>query len=117
MSCPPIPFTTAEVRREAFLWRLAGAFQALMDEARNPCALKGGTALRFQAGLSRPSTDLDFEGDEPVSVRKTLVRAVAAAAPQGPYRTSRGCNACSRRGPGERTAVLYQPADLAGPSG
>ena len=53
MSCPPIPVTAAEVRREAFLWRLAGAFQALMDEARNPCALMGGTALRFQTGLRR----------------------------------------------------------------
>jgi len=80
ISCPPIPFTAAEVRREAFLWRLAGAFQALMDEARNPCALKGGTALRFQTELSRPSTGLDFEGDRPVSVRKTLVKAMAAAA-------------------------------------
>ena len=55
ISCPPIPLTAAEMRREAFLWRLAAAFQSLMDEARNPCALKGGTALRFQAGLSRPS--------------------------------------------------------------
>ena len=89
MRCPTIPFTTAEARREAFLWRLAGAFQTLMDEARNPCALKGGTALRFQTGLSRPSTDLNFEGDEPVSVRKTLVKAVAAAAPQGQYRIGR----------------------------
>ena len=89
MICPPIPVTAAEVRREAFLWRLAGAFQALMDEARNPCALKGGTALRFQTGLSRPSTDLDFEGDRPVSVRKALVKAMAAAAPDGPYRIGR----------------------------
>ena len=89
MSCPPIPFTAAEMRREAFLWRLAAAFQTLMDDARNPCALKGGTALRFQAELSRPSTDLDFEGDQPISVRKTLVKAVAAAAPEGRYRIGR----------------------------
>ena len=90
MNCPAIPFTAAaEVRREAYLWRLAGAFQALMDEARNPCALKGGTALRFQVGLSRPSTDLDFEGDGPVSVRKTLLKAVAAATPPQPYRIGR----------------------------
>ena len=33
-----------------------------MDEARNPYALQGGAALRFQIGLSRPSTDLQFEG-------------------------------------------------------
>ena len=89
VSCPPIPFTAAELRREAFLWRLAAAFQALMDEARNPCALKGGTALRFQAELSRPSTDLDFEGNQPISVRKTLVKAVAAAEPQGSYHIGR----------------------------
>jgi predicted nucleotidyltransferase component of viral defense system len=89
MNCPAIPFTAAEVRREAYLWRLAGAFQALMDQARNPCALKGGTALRFQVGPSRPSTDLDFEGDGPVSVRKTLLKAVAAATPPQPYRIGR----------------------------
>ena len=89
MRCPPIPFTAAEARREAFLWRLAAAFQALMDEARIPCALKGGTGLRFQAELSRPSTDLDFEGDQRISVRKTLVKAVAAAAPKGAYRIGR----------------------------
>ena len=89
MNCPAIPFTKGEVQREAYLWRLAAAFQALMDEARNPCALKGGTALRFLTGLSRPSTDLDFEGDRPVSVRKTLVKAVAAATPAEPYRIGR----------------------------
>ena len=72
LRCPPIPFTAAETQREAFLWRLAAAFQALMDEARNPCALKGGTALRFQAGLSRPSTDLDFEDDQRLSVGSTI---------------------------------------------
>ena len=89
MKCPAIPFTAAEVRREAYLWRLAAAFQALMDEARNPCALKGGTALRFQAGLSRPSTDLDFEGDGRVSMRKTLVKAVARATPAAAYHIGR----------------------------
>ena len=86
MSCPPIPFTAAEVQRERLLWRLAGAFQAQMDETQNPCALKGGTALRFQAGLSRPSTDLDFEGDKGISLRKTLMKAMAEAAPERPYR-------------------------------
>ena len=60
-----------------------------MDEARNPCALKGGTALRFALGLSRPSTDHDFEGERPVSVRKALVRAVAAATPAEPCRVGR----------------------------
>ena len=89
MRCPPIPFTAAEVRRETYLWQLAAAFQAVMDEARNPCALKGGTGLRFQARLTRPSTDLDFEGNGPVSVRKALVKAVAAATPAEPYRIGR----------------------------
>ena len=79
----------AEVRRETYLWQLAAAFQAVMDEARNPCALKGGTGLRFQARLTRPSTDLDFEGNGPVSVRKALVKAVAAATPAEPYRIGR----------------------------
>ena len=39
VNCPPIPLTAVEVRREAFLWRLAAAFQALMDETRNPCGI------------------------------------------------------------------------------
>ena len=86
VKCPAIPFTNAEVRRETYLWRLAAAFQRLMDEARNPCVLKGGTALRFRTGLSRPSTDLDFEGNGAVSLRKTLVKAVVAATPVRPYR-------------------------------
>lgn len=43
-----------------------------LPSSRNPCALKGGTALRFQAGLSRPSTDLDFEGDQRISVGSTI---------------------------------------------
>ena len=54
-----------------------------MDETQSPCALKGGTALRFQVGRSRPSTDRDFEGDERISVRKTP--ALAVDAPEGPY--------------------------------
>ena len=49
LNCPAIPFMKAEVRRDAYLWRLAAAFQALMDEARNPCALKGGTVLAVPA--------------------------------------------------------------------
>ena len=78
MRCPPIPFTASEQRREAFLWRLATAFQEEMDKQQNPCVLKGGTALRFRLQLARPSSDLDFEGERPVSVRKTLLKAVAA---------------------------------------
>ena len=50
MKCPEIPFTKAEEHREAYLGRLAAAFQTLMDQAHNPCALKGGTALRFRTG-------------------------------------------------------------------
>ena len=71
-------------------WRPTAAFESLMNEACNPCVLKGGTALRFQIGRSRPSTDLHFEGDGPVSVRKTLVKAVEAAAPAEPRRICRG---------------------------
>lgn len=36
-----------------------------MNEACNPCVLKGGTAVRFEIRLSRPATDLDFKGDRP----------------------------------------------------
>ena len=61
-----------------------------MDDARNSCALKGGTALPLQAELSRPSIDLDFDGDEPVSVRKTLLKALPAAAPNATHRPSAG---------------------------
>ena len=42
MDCPAIPFTNAERQREQYLWKLAAAFQPVMDEARNPCALNGG---------------------------------------------------------------------------
>lgn len=47
-----------------------------MDAQGNPCALKGGTALRFALGLPRPSTDLDFEGDNRVKVKKSVKRAL-----------------------------------------
>ena len=43
-----------------------------MDDTRNNTALKGGTALRFKLGLPRPSTDLDFEGDDAINVRKAV---------------------------------------------
>ena len=51
VSCPPIPFTAAEVRREAFLWRLAAAFQALTSIIRPDCCrldrqLRGGVRTR-----------------------------------------------------------------------
>ncbi len=60
-----------------------------MDAQGNPCALKGGTALRFTMALPRPSTDLDFEGDNRVEVRKSLKRAVQRAFPQERYRIGR----------------------------
>ena len=43
-----------------------------MNDAGNDTALKGGTALRFELGLPRPSTDLDFEGNDAIKVRKTV---------------------------------------------
>lgn len=52
-----------------------------MDTQCNPCALKGGTALRFRMNLPRPSTDLDFEGDNRVRVRQSLKRALQRAFP------------------------------------
>ena len=61
---PEIPFKPHEVEREKRLKALGRKFQELMDEQGNDTALKGGTALRFKLGLPRPSTDLDFEGNE-----------------------------------------------------
>ena len=50
---------------------------------------KGGTALRFKLGLSRPSTDLDFEGDRRVSVRSAVRHAIAADYAGAGYRVGR----------------------------
>ena len=35
--------------------------------------------MRFEIRLSRPATDFDFKGDGPVSVRKTLVKAMESS--------------------------------------
>ena len=73
---PAIRFTDDDRIREESLKRIGRAFQAEMDAQANPCALKGGTALRFTLGLPRPSTDLDFEGDNRIQVKKSLKRAL-----------------------------------------
>ena len=83
---PEIPFKPHEVEREKRLKALGRKFQELMDEQGNDTALKGGTALRFKLGLPRPSTDLDFEGNESIRVRKTVKKAVALAFPDGGYK-------------------------------
>ena len=57
-----------------------------MDDTRNNTALKGGTALRFKLGLPRPSTDLDFEGDDAINVRKAVIKAVDLAFKKGEYK-------------------------------
>ena len=78
---PEIVLTEEERTREELLKRLGQSFQKLMEAQGNACALKGGTAMRFGTGLPRPSTDLDFEGDRRIAVRKTIQQAVAAAFP------------------------------------
>lgn len=78
---PEIALNDEERRREPLLRGLGSAYQQEMTAQGNPCALKGGTAMRLSLGLPRPSTDLDFEGDKAVSVRKTVQRAAAAAFP------------------------------------
>ena len=82
---PTIIITESEHRRENILKRIGAAVQAEMDRRGNPCALKGGTALRFTLGLPRPSTDLDFEGDHGVNIRKALTKALATAFPSDRY--------------------------------
>ena len=79
---PKIALITGEQQREELLKRLGRSFQDLMDARNNPCALKGGTAMRLGMGLPRPSEDLDFEGDQRIAVRKTIVDAVNAAFPE-----------------------------------
>ena len=83
---PEIVLTEEERRREELLKRLGQSFQKLMEAQDNACALKGGTAMRFGSGLLRPSTDLDFEGDHRIAVRKTIQQAVAAAFPGRKHR-------------------------------
>lgn len=83
---PEIHSTALEARRHEMLKTLGRAFQSEMDKQGNPCALKGGTALRFQIGLPRPSTDLDFEGDKRINVRRAIVGATAAAFVDTRYR-------------------------------
>ena len=83
---PKIPFTPEEVTRDEDLKRIGRAYQAEMDRQDNPCALKGGTALRLKIGLPRPSTDLDFEGDAPVNLRKSVRNAIEQAGLTNNYR-------------------------------
>ena len=83
---PTIPFTPDEKQRERDLRELGQAFQKVMDSRSNNTALKGGTALRFQMGLPRPSTDLDFEGDQRINVRRAVKKAVELAFGRGTYR-------------------------------
>ena len=82
---PRIPFTDGERQREEDLKKLAKTFQEQMDRNRNPCALKGGTALRFKMGLPRPSTDLDFEGDQVIKTRANVKEAVRKTFPNGEF--------------------------------
>ena len=83
---PEIPFEPHETEREQRLKVLGQKFQQLMNDAGNDTALKGGTALRFKLGLPRPSTDLDFEGNDAIKVRKTVKNAVSLAFPKGEYK-------------------------------
>ena len=83
---PRIPFLPGEAARERDLYEIGRAFQDNMNDRNIPCALKGGSALRLQLGISRPSTDLDFEGDQPIHVRKATAAAVARAGLQKDYR-------------------------------
>lgn len=83
---PKIPFTPEEVTRDEDLKRIGRAYQAKMDRQDNPCALKGGTALRLKIGLPRPSTDLDFEGDGPVNLRRSVRNAIEQAGLTNKYR-------------------------------
>ncbi len=86
---PAIPLTREEQVRETRLWTLARAFQAEMEELGNPCILKGGTALRFRLGLPRPSTDLDFDGDQPLNIRRTMKRVLERAGLDRTYKAGR----------------------------
>ena len=83
---PRIPFTPNETKREEHLKTLGRAFQKLMESIGNNTALKGGTGLRFQIGLPRPSTDLDFEGDERINVRRAVKKALKLAFGERAYK-------------------------------
>ncbi len=57
-----------------------------------PLRAEGWDRAAFPGWPSRPSTDLDFEGDRPVNVRKALVKAVAAATPGEPTTLAGTCS-------------------------
>ena len=86
---PTIGLKPDEREREELMKRLGKSFQDEMDAQGNACALKGGTAMRLSMGLPRPSTDLDFEGQKRIRVRKTVQQATAAAAPGQQHRVTR----------------------------
>ena len=83
---PEIPATAAERRRQELLKVLGRSFQELMESRQNDCALKGGTAMAFAMGLPRPSGDLDFEGNGPIPVRRSVRLAIESGFPDAQYR-------------------------------
>ena len=56
-----------------------------MEKRGNTYSLKGGTALRFLLNVPRPSTDLDFEGEQRIWVRRHVKRALRSAFPKTRY--------------------------------
>ena len=60
-----------------------------MDRQSNPCALKGGTALRLKMGLTRWSDDLDFEGDKRIAVRKSVTQGLTDGLPDTRWQAGR----------------------------
>ena len=81
MGYPKIPMTSGEEERERSMKKLGAGLQAEFNGTGNNAALKGGTGLRFEIGLPRPSTDLDFEGDDKIRVRRLVKKVLKEAFP------------------------------------
>ena len=77
MKLPRIEPTEEESLRMTALRALSQGLTRAFHEEGVTAALKGGTALALFYGLSRPSTDIDWEGDTRVDLKQTLRKAMA----------------------------------------
>lgn len=76
---PPVLKETAE---QTALYRLliplAAALDAETKDRGHRAAMKGGTALKLTLGLTRPSTDIDFDTSFPDRMALSVVRGAVA---------------------------------------
>ena len=76
MKLPPIKPTEEEELRMAALKALSRGLACVFRDEGMTAALKGGTALALLYGLGRPSTDIDWEGDARINLKRTIRKAM-----------------------------------------